>query len=832
MIRAALARIAGVGEGHRLQTVLTAFVVGLAILAIATLIALARTLSAEVDQMREARSDNRTWLVSQLEVDLARLEAALRHVSAGGPRDEAAKRLDILISRTTLLDAAALRLDGDDEGMALVAAVDDGAARLAAVIDAWPPQPGPVEVDAALDAALSLWPAVRGLSLAVLARAVALERAERDSARGQLGRLVSLAVLLVILLSGVVLVVADLYRDLMRRAQIARRIGSNLEKTIEAARDAVVVCDAGGRIRSFNAAAERMFGMTRSRAIGADAAALLLRQADPGGIAAFAAPEVPGAAGALVTGQRADGTAFPLEVSRVTDTDTDGLAVHFVTLRDVSDRLAAEADLRAARDAALESAEMRARFVAVMSHELRTPLNGVIAAIDLMGKSPIPAAQRRLLGLAGTSAQTALRLIEDLLDLHRHEGTGVAEQPAVFDPAGVLREAVAVSRGPAEQRGNRLILDLPDPPAVPGSVQGLPRSFERAALNLVSNAVKFTRDGTITVGLRADPPDPSGRIRLTVTVADTGPGIAPEHHARVFDDFETLDTSPAAGSGLGLGIARRAVRAMGGVLTLDSAPGRGAVFRFTALVDPAAAPAPCGQTACAADLPAAPPMSILLAEDNAINRYLMQEMLRRLGHSVVAVADGQAAVAAAAAQLFDALVVDLAMTGLDGLRMIGAVRAGGGPSRHAPALIVTAQVAPLPPLPPSGEPRIAVAAKPLRLAALERALARLVAPPDDPLLDRAVIEDARHLLGAPQQAALFARFAADLEEELMRDDLSDAARHSAAGAAAILGARRLHRLLTTRGDRDAIRAALAATREAFAALARPRDAPATGTAGA
>ena len=799
------------------QTILAGAVVILAAAAIATLLVQARNLTGHIEALREARSDNRTWLVSQLEVDLSRLDAALLETLADpGAAGSALLRLDILVSRVTLFDPRILSLKGDGldgttgEGLAALTAIRAGTDRLMAAMDTWADPPDPASVAEALNLARTLAPDVRALSLAVLARAVVMERENRDAIRAVLGRFVSLAILLVMLLTAVILVVGDLYRDLSRRAQAARRIGSNLERTIEASRDAVVVCDAAGRIRSFNAAAERMFGVPRAAAIGQDATGLLLAPGAETGIGFFAESAAPGAAGSLVTGQHAGGRTFPMEASRVVDTDSEGRGVHFIILRDVSDRIAAEEGLRAARDAALQSAEMRARFLGVMGHEMRTPLNGVIAALDLMGNGPLAAPQRRLHGLASAAAQNALRQIEDLLDLHRQDAA--TEIPSPFDPAEALRDAVEVARAPAAQRGNRLTLRLPATP--PGRVVGARRAFARAAANLVSNAVKYTRDGTVTVTLTAAPPDAEGAIALTVTVRDTGPGIAPEDQARIFEDFETVDRSPAGGSGLGLGIARRAVRALGGELTLKSAPGKGSKFRFTARVT-AAAPS-------AAEAPAAPPLHILLAEDNPINSHLMGEMLRRLGHTVELAADGHAAVAAAGRSAFDALVFDVAMPGLDGIAALEAIRAAGGPSQWAPALVVSAQLAPVEALRVGGVPGAAVLPKPLRLDKLERALARLVAPPHDPLLDRAVIGDACAVLGAETQARLFAGFAADLQADLRRRDAPDAAFHRAAGAAAILGARRLHRLLAEAGagnrDEDAIRAALAATRTAMAAV--------------
>jgi PAS domain S-box-containing protein len=811
------------GGGRWRQPALGLVVVLLALVAIGTLIVQARALDEQIEARREAQSDNRIWLTAQLEVDLARLEAALHAAAAGGPPALARQRLDIFASRASLIGPA---LSADDPlaeaGVAALALrVAAGTGALAAVIDGWadPPSAGAIAAAQAMLARLA--PTVRDLSLAMLAGAVVRETADRETMRALLGRFAALAILLVLLLSGVVLVIANLYRDLARQMRAARRIGSNLERTIEAARDAVLALDDDGRIRSFNAAAERMFALPRAAAIGRPAAPLLLARpteaAGAAGPGEFAPPKAPGAAGATATGRRGDGRIFPMEVSRVTDADSDGRPVHFVILRDISDRVAAENGLRAARDAALQSAAMRARFLAVMSHEMRTPLNGVIAAHDLMQRGPLSRAQRRLLAAASTSAGNALRQIDDLLDLYRQDGSGAAEPVAPFDPAVLLADAVEVARAPAEQRGNRLVLELPEPG--PGRVLGRPRAFARAVANLVSNAVKFTRDGRVTLRLTAAAAEGDTLI-LGVCVSDTGPGIAPADQARIFEDFETVDRSPSGGSGLGLGIAQRAVRAMGGALTLESAPGAGATFRFTARVTAATPAAP--------PLPAPPPvprLHVLLAEDNPINRQLMEEMLRRLGHGSVCAADGEAAVAAARAGAFDALIVDLMMPGTDGIAAIAAIRAAPGPSRQAPALVVTAEADAATCARLAALEATALLLKPLGVEALGRALAALVAPPNDPLIDRAVLADARALLGEAKQAAAFADFAAGLAAEIEAGRPCPEALHRAAGAAAILGARRLHRLLVAgaagQGDPAAIRAALAATRLAWPVAALP-----------
>lgn len=841
-----------VGGGRRVATLV---LVGLLLFGTATLIGYARLLNEAARVARDAQSDNFTWTVSQLEVDLAHFRLALAEAEAGmvpgggtagsgtaGSGTGAVNRtFDIFYNRVNLIYVQAPAFDpARDAGtLVLLAQIRARTQAMAALAD----QGGEIAPPALLaemrSRAEALEPAVRDFALGGLNASVREAANARESHRALLQRFSTLAIVLVVLLSGAIWLTVDMYRDLLGRARAIRRVSSNLSRTIEASLDAVIITDGQGRIREYNRAAETIFGQPRDIALGRDIAGLLLPPPEPGesrcGIAPFLAAGAGGQDRAVLTAAHRDGRRFPLEAAVVSDRDSEGQPIHIAFLRDITDRLAVESALREARDAAEKSATARARFLAVMSHEMRTPLHGVVAALDLMARGTLDEAQRRLVRIAQTSGQNALEQVEDLLDLARRDDHA-AETPVAFDPVALCAEIAENARPLAAERGNRILLDLPKRGGPkgdgPGRVLGLRRAFVAAVGNLMGNAVKFTEGGRITLTLRHGRAE-DGAVLLDLAVADEGVGIAPEDQKRIFEDFETLDSSltrAEGGTGLGLGIARRAVTALGGRIELESAPGAGSTFRFSVRMQPAPeaveAPGTVAEAVEAGTTPPAGPgrrLAVLVADDNPINLLLMQEMLVRLGHEAVAVADGAGAVAAAAERGFDAILMDVSMPGMDGLEATARIRAGG-PSAASPVIAVTAHSLPEDVAQIRAAGIAEVLTKPIRLDVLERALSALApngpqgtrpsggpAAPvngaEDPLLDPEVVADACALLSPARRVAAIDAFEA--EYAAARAAIGSGAGngsangataadrlHRLAGGAAVLGAFRLSRRLS------------------------------------
>jgi signal transduction histidine kinase/CheY-like chemotaxis protein len=332
---------------------------------------------------------------------------------------------------------------------------------------------------------------------------------------------------------------------------------------------------------------------------------------------------------------------------------------------------------RAEADAANHA---KTRFLALMSHEIRTPLNAIFVTLDLLQDPGPDDAKQNYLGLAQSSVRRLKRLIDDLLDLSKIESGKIEFECVGFDLRGLLRELLAPYVCRAKANGVSLALKIA--PEVPPTVEGDPLRFGQIVTNLVDNAVKFTEAGSIEVSVSSRPGAAradGGSVPLHVAVRDTGIGVTPEQQPRIFEDFVQADESTLrryGGTGLGLGIVRRLVELMKGEVGLLATPGGGSTFWFNVEL-----------AAGSRELPAPPlPISssgsdqtlagrhVLLVDDAPENRVLVAALLRQLGLQVSLAADGATAVAAAAANRYDAILMDIAMPRMDGFEATRRIR--------------------------------------------------------------------------------------------------------------------------------------------------------------
>ena len=341
--------------------------------------------------------------------------------------------------------------------------------------------------------------------------------------------------------------------------------------------------------------------------------------------------------------------------------------------------------LRKARDAANAANAAKSAFLATMSHEIRTPLNGVLGMAQAMARDELSDRQRGRLDVVRQAGETLLALLNDLLDLSRIEAGRLELEDGVVDIVALM-QGVAATFGPlADEKG--LHLELEVEPALNGVWAGDPTRVRQIVHNLVSNAVKFTAAGRVRVrALRR-----AGR--LVCEVSDTGPGIAPERQSSLFQKFVQEDASTTrrfGGSGLGLAICRELTELMGGTIAVASQPGEGAVFTV-ALPLIRAKTAPSLTPQAAAPTPA-DGLRVLAAEDNPVNQTVLKTLLGQLGVEVVCVADGEAAVEAAAQGGWDVILMDVQMPVMDGptaTRLIRAREATEGGAR-VPIIALTA----------------------------------------------------------------------------------------------------------------------------------------------
>jgi two-component system, sensor histidine kinase and response regulator len=386
---------------------------------------------------------------------------------------------------------------------------------------------------------------------------------------------------------------------------------------------------------------------------------------------------------------RKDGSIVWVAVSVSLQRDAAGRPLYTISVtRDISHRKRLETEFRHAREVAETANRAKDEFLANVSHEIRTPMNAILGMTDLALDTPLSDDQRQCLRTVKSAADSLLGIINDLLDFSKIESGKLELDPADFSLRAAVGDTLRALAMRAHTKGLELVCQVQ--PDVPDALVGDAGRLRQVLLNLVGNAIKFTEAGEVVVLVRLEirsigpirPIDPISGLpetQLCFEVRDTGIGIPQDQQERIFRAFEQEDTSTTrryGGTGLGLTIAARLVALMGGTVTVDSAPSRGSTFAFTArfgLQPHPPEPVAVQPPVLLRDLP------VLIVDDNATNRHILQEWLRGWQMKPTAVGDGLAALdalwhGAACGRPYALVLLDARMPDVDGLALAAQIR--------------------------------------------------------------------------------------------------------------------------------------------------------------
>jgi len=345
-------------------------------------------------------------------------------------------------------------------------------------------------------------------------------------------------------------------------------------------------------------------------------------------------------------------------------------------------------ELRRARRRAEEANRAKSEFLANMSHEIRTPLNGVVAMADALGQRQLAADEHDMVEVIRSSGAMLERLLSDILDSARIESGQVTIEPAPFHLGRAVQDVAALWRIPAEAKGVEVVLHVH--PILDRQVQGDAVRVRQVLTNLVSNALKFTSQGKVSLTVE---PGLEGDVRFIVT--DTGVGFDEEQKARIFGRFQQADgsiTRRFGGTGLGLAISRELVELMGGWLECDSTPGVGSRFWFEIPLPPVGEAIEAVDEVQPVGDVREQPLRVLLADDHPANRKVIEIMLGATAMELVAVEDGAQALETFKREAFDLVLMDMQMPVMDGLTATAGIRAFEAQHGRArtPILMLTA----------------------------------------------------------------------------------------------------------------------------------------------
>jgi len=490
-------------------------------------------------------------------------------------------------------------------------------------------------------------------------------------------------VLFLIMLAGLLLLLDRMWRSAIIRSDELTASSRQLALTVAGSMDAIIIADGFSKIIEYNTSAQDVFGWSREEIIGRTMEELFfrkgLRDAYKNAMAQSLKLSNTNAVDGVrveLTAWRKNGEEFEVELN-MTYVERDDDAIYMAYIRDISDRKVAEKTLIEARDRAERTDKAKSQFLAVMSHEMRTPLAGIIGVMDLLKTTKLTKKQDHYVQIATSSGEVMLEHINEALDITRIEGGALNLSPQEFNLADLVRSLVEVLKPLASEKV--LNLDFQIDSNIKTNFMGDSLRIRQILTNLLGNSIKFTDEGSIKFVIGHSYVSDVSTVKFKIT--DTGVGIAPENHEKIFEDFVAIssgDQRQTRGDGLGLSISRKIARQMGGDIIVESNINEGATFILSLPLVQVAKTDVVEPKGLDIAVENSKKINVLVVEDSITNREVLCDMLEGMGHKVSGAINGLESLEQVKKQIFDIIFMDINMPIMGGIEAAQKIRSGGG----------------------------------------------------------------------------------------------------------------------------------------------------------